>query len=75
MFGLGPTELVVILVVALIVFGPKRLPEMGKSVGRALNEFKRATQDVEKEIRKEMTEVEKIAKPDLSAFDPPKTDR
>jgi sec-independent protein translocase protein TatA len=39
-FGVGPAEVVVLLVVALLVFGPKRLPEMGRSLGRGLREFR-----------------------------------
>ncbi|WP_188456755.1 twin-arginine translocase TatA/TatE family subunit [Virgibacillus oceani] len=44
--NIGFSELIVILVVALIVFGPSKMPEIGKSVGRALNEFKNATKDI-----------------------------
>ncbi len=40
--NIGPGELIVILIVALIVLGPKKLPEMGRSVGRGMREFKRA---------------------------------
>jgi sec-independent protein translocase protein TatA len=39
-FGIGVTELVILLVVLLIFFGPKRLPEMGRSLGRGMREFK-----------------------------------
>jgi len=46
MFGIGMTELVVILVVALIVFGPTRLPELARSLGRAMGEFRRASTDL-----------------------------
>ena len=46
MFGIGMTELVVIMVVALIVFGPTRLPELARSLGRAMNEFRRASTDI-----------------------------
>jgi sec-independent protein translocase protein TatB len=50
MFGIGPTELLVILVVALLVLGPKRLPEIARALGRGLAEFRRATADVTSEL-------------------------
>ncbi len=46
MFGIGMTELLVILAVALIVFGPARLPELARSLGRALGEFRQASNDL-----------------------------
>ena len=48
--SLGPAEILVILVVALIVLGPKRLPEAGRQVGRALSEIRRWSQDVKYEM-------------------------
>jgi sec-independent protein translocase protein TatA len=39
-FGIGPLELIIVLVIALVVFGPKRLPELGKSLGTGMREFK-----------------------------------
>ena len=50
MFGIGVPELLVILVVALIVLGPKRLPEVAKALGKALTEFRRATSDLSGEL-------------------------
>jgi sec-independent protein translocase protein TatB len=49
-FGIGPTELIVILVIALLVLGPKRLPDLARSLGRALGEFRRATSDITAEL-------------------------
>jgi len=46
MFNLGPMELAVILILALLIFGPKKLPEIGKGVGQAMREFKRASRDL-----------------------------
>jgi sec-independent protein translocase protein TatA len=61
MFGLGIGELLVIFVIALIIFGPKKLPEIGRSVGRAMMEFKKASQEFQDSVREEMKEVEKTA--------------
>ncbi|MDA1001581.1 MAG: twin-arginine translocase TatA/TatE family subunit [bacterium] len=59
MFGsIGMTELIVILVVALIVIGPKRLPEVAKSIGRSLRDFKRATSDLQDSISLDETDYE-----------------
>lgn len=46
MFNMGVTELLLILVIALIFFGPGKLPEIGRAVGKSLNEFKKATSGV-----------------------------
>jgi sec-independent protein translocase protein TatA len=59
MFGLGIPELIVIFVIALVVFGPKKLPELGKSIGRAMAEFKKASEEFQESVRSEMREVEK----------------
>ena len=50
MFGIGAPELLVIFVVALIVLGPKRLPEVAKALGKAVAEFRRATGDLSEEL-------------------------
>jgi sec-independent protein translocase protein TatA len=51
MFNIGPLELMVILVVALLVVGPKRLPEVGRSIGRGLREFRKAQDEVTRTLR------------------------
>jgi sec-independent protein translocase protein TatB len=56
MFGIGSTELLIILVVALIVIGPSKLPEIAKTLGKAMAEFRRVSSDVKRTIE---TEVEK----------------
>ncbi len=61
MFGLGLPEIIVIFVIALIVFGPKKLPDLGKSIGRAIADFKKASEDFQETVRSEMKEVEKTA--------------
>jgi Tat protein translocase TatB subunit len=53
MFGIGTPELLLILAVALIVIGPKKLPDLAKSLGKALGEFKRATSDLKQSIEQE----------------------
>ncbi|MFQ5987347.1 MAG: twin-arginine translocase TatA/TatE family subunit [Dehalococcoidia bacterium] len=70
--GIGPMELLLILVIALVVFGPKKLPEIGRALGKGLREFRRATSelsratsDLTKQVTKEMQdkEVEKADSP------------
>jgi len=60
MFGISMPELLVVFVVALLVLGPKRLPEVARVLGRGLAEFRRATADITGELRdaKEMIEKE-----------------
>lgn len=58
MGNIGFPELVVIFVVALLVFGPKRLPELGRSLGRGIQEFRRATSGVRETIEREIENVE-----------------
>ena len=50
MFGLGAPEIIVILIVALVIFGPKKLPELGKSLGQGIREFRRGTQHMKDEL-------------------------
>jgi sec-independent protein translocase protein TatB len=50
MFGIGGTELFIILVIALIVLGPNKLPDLAKMLGKAMGELQRATSDLKREI-------------------------
>ena len=68
MFGsIGMQELIIIFVIALIIFGPRRLPDLGKSLGRSIAEFKRASNDLrntlEEEIRVDEQRQAKVAAP------------
>lgn len=57
MFDIGLQELIVIFIVALLVFGPKRLPDLAKSLGKGLGELKRAFQDVKDQVETEFHET------------------
>lgn len=61
MFGIGMPEMLLILAIALIVIGPKKLPDLAKSLGRALREFKKATSELKEsiELDSELKEVKK----------------
>jgi sec-independent protein translocase protein TatA len=56
MFNIGPLELMVILIIALLVVGPKRLPEVGRSIGRGIREFRNAQEEVQKTIQSALDE-------------------
>lgn len=59
MFGIGTMELLVIFVVALLVIGPRKLPQMARTMGKAFGEFKRVTADVKRTIDVEVERVER----------------
>jgi TatA/E family protein of Tat protein translocase len=61
MFGIGMPELLLILGLALIVLGPKKLPELAKALGKGLAEFRRATDDLKEEFRQMEREVDDTA--------------
>ncbi len=54
MGSIGMPELVIIFVIALIIFGPRKLPELGKSLGRSINEFKRASNELKNTLEDEI---------------------
>ncbi|RMD59266.1 MAG: twin-arginine translocase TatA/TatE family subunit [Nitrospirae bacterium] len=72
MFDLGMQELIIIFVVALIVFGPKRLPELARELGKGIGELKRAVYGISNSIEEPKTNDKKIC--DLTLYDPTKED-
>ena len=75
--NIGPTELIVILVIALIVFGPRKLPDLGKSLGHAMAQFRRASDDFkrswEQEVESERSrfnEIKQEIEAPVSSYDP-----
>lgn len=59
LFGIGMSELILIAVIALIIFGPKKLPEVGRALGKGLRELKNATAGIKEEINKVSEEESK----------------
>lgn len=63
MFGnIGPWELILILGIALVVFGPGKLPEAGKAIGKAMNEFKKASSGVKEEFQDALAIKDEVKK-------------
>jgi sec-independent protein translocase protein TatA len=61
-FGIGLPETIAIAVVVLLVFGPKKLPEIGKSLGKAIKGFQEASNDFQSEFKKEIDAIETAVK-------------
>jgi TatA/E family protein of Tat protein translocase len=62
MFGLGPAEIILVFIIALIVFGPGRLPEIGQQLGKTLREFRDASKAITQDLTRELKEAERDAR-------------
>ncbi len=71
MFGIGMPELLLILALALIVLGPKKLPELAKTLGKGLAEFRRATDEIKDEFRQMEHEIDDTSRAATPKNDPP----
>ncbi|TET53776.1 MAG: twin-arginine translocase TatA/TatE family subunit [Actinobacteria bacterium] len=63
MLGLGPQELFLILLIALLIFGPKKLPELARSIGKAINSFNQTSKKILKDVQSYAEEDTKDDKP------------
>ena len=76
MFGMNfgfSGEMLFIFFLALIIFGPKKLPEIGRQIGKALNDFKRASNEFKSQIESEIANLEREATPQILPPSPPPT--
>jgi sec-independent protein translocase protein TatA len=66
-FGIGLPEMAVIMVLALLIFGPKKLPEIGRSMGKAIRGFQEASKEFETEFKREAEQLEQAIKEPMEA--------
>ena len=66
MGSLGWPEIIAILVIVLVIFGPKRLPEIGRALGKGIKEFKKSTTELQEHITREEPEAPKVEKPEVA---------
>ncbi len=77
MFGLGPTELIVILVLALVLLGPKKLPDVASGLGKAIRQFRKATRDltdqldIDDEVKQPFRELKAAIRDEPAPYVPP----
>jgi len=60
-FGIGLPEMIVIMAIALLIFGPKKLPEIGRSIGKTIRSFQEASKEFESEFKREAEQIEQVA--------------
>jgi sec-independent protein translocase protein TatA len=71
-FGIGLPEMALIMILALLIFGPKKLPEIGRSLGKAIRGFQEASKEFETEFKKEAERLEKVVNEPMKAtLEPP----
>ncbi|NJK52623.1 MAG: TatA/E family twin arginine-targeting protein translocase [Leptolyngbyaceae cyanobacterium SU_3_3] len=66
-FGIGLPEMVLILVIALLVFGPKKLPEIGRSLGKGIRSFQDASKEFEAEFKREAEQIQRTVSEPMQA--------
>lgn len=66
-FGIGLPEMALIFILALLVFGPKKLPEIGRSLGKAIRGFQEASNEFQSEFKREAEQIEKAVKQPMQA--------
>ncbi len=72
MFNIGPGELIVILILALVLLGPEKLPEMARTVGKGMRELRRATEDLKDQVETEFYKLDDDKKPVVKAPEGPR---
>lgn len=70
--NLGMPEILVILVVALLIFGPKKLPELGRSLGQSIREFRRGAQEIREELERSVEVKDEPKAPEAKPQEEPK---